>query len=335
MKDVTHCAGLPSAIEKSLCPIAGTYGKQIKTNPHKATATKTQLLKCQQQTHETHAATKCSSVTRKQNINLQCPDGLVPTSNVTNEIIFGNFCDDTEFCFNNLCETSSSAGTWCGTSAACGSNNLDKVSMIENEFDFLVCDFLDSGLDPNFEFEQSANTDCKQICGAIETKCLHEPVQVACVNLAKQNNCKTCECAYVTRTLTDCKQGGKCEFIVKEHKWHCKGTKRTYINYTCTKCGGEYTMCPNKGCQKVLQWDEKVNIVCVACQLQNRQNRKTGVGAELKWRWHRCLAPDCKAMYVFNRGKRLRRPATRCGRITGKLGCKKARRQYNAKTTIL
>merc|ERR1719198_1770789 len=71
-------------------------------------------------------------------------------------------------------------------------------------------------------------------------------------------------------------------------------------------------MCPNEGCQDILKWDNKFNIRCSACQYKNRQYRWTGAGKKLKWRWHRCLAEDCKAMYVFNRGKRLSRSAALC-----------------------
>ena len=330
----------PSAVENII--------RSINTPKVKATANKDEQLefrdypKPQLHSLENRSAQNCSG-TCKPNSNARCVECLVPTRNITNEESFDNVHDIKEnqhVCNANSFEASSSAGatTACGSGIEIASDqetDLDSVPMIENgslSDDFL----LGSELDPNFEFEPSArNIDCKQICDSIETTSLHEAEPIACIKLANQNKlyCKTCEYAYVKRHLTDCKQSGKCALIAKEHKWHCKGTKRTYINYTCTKCEGEYTMCPNEGCQKILKWDEKVNIQCVQCQLQNRQNRKSGVGVKLKWRWHRCLAEDCKAMYVFNRGKRLRRYANRCGR--NRPGSKKARRRYNTESARL
>ena len=118
----------------------------------------------------------------------------------------------------------------------------------------------------------------------------------------------------VERSLTECGCGGKCQLSEKRHKWHCKGAKRTYLNFACTKCRDEWCVCPNENCTNVLKWNEDNNIVCTACQLKNRANRKLGK-KRIHWRWHRCLAKNCKALYVFNRGRRLKRSADKCGML--------------------
>ena len=144
-------------------------------------------------------------------------------------------------------------------------------------------------------------------------QCMRQSHNAQAICATPTNNLSEQE--YVEQNLvSNCKCGGKCTIVGKEHRWHCKGNRRTYTNYTCTKCEGEWTVCPNEGCQSVLKWDAKVNIKCKACQLKNRQNRRSGSEAKIKWRWHRCMAKDCKAMYVFNRGARLRRSASKCTR---------------------
>merc|ERR1711934_878820 len=67
----------------------------------------------------------------------------------------------------------------------------------------------------------------------------------------------------------------------------------------------------NMGCAFVGKW-EKNNLRCKDCQLANRQRRKNNEPS-LRWRWVRCAAQNCKAMYIFNRGKRLARAAGKCG----------------------
>ena len=116
----------------------------------------------------------------------------------------------------------------------------------------------------------------------------------------------------VERSLKECTCGGKCKLNGKRLKWHCNGTKRTYLNTTCTKCQGEWIVCPNNNCTNVLKWNEDDNVVCTVCQLNNRSDRKAGK-EKIRWRWHRCGAKNCKAMYVFNRGRRLKRSADKCG----------------------
>lgn len=93
-------------------------------------------------------------------------------------------------------------------------------------------------------------------------------------------------------------------------RWHCAGTLRTYINHK--RLDGDWTQCPNVGCQNFAKWDSENNLRCKFCQLKNRQRRKDDKPA-LHWRWVRCAAENCKAMYVFNRGSRLKRSADRCG----------------------
>ena len=118
----------------------------------------------------------------------------------------------------------------------------------------------------------------------------------------------------VERSCKKCACGGKCQLSEKRHKWHCKGTRRTYLNFACTKCRDEWCVCPNENCTNVLKWNEDKNIVCTDCQLKNRANRKLGK-KRIHWRWHRCLAEKCKALYVFNRGRRLKRSADKCGML--------------------
>ena len=90
------------------------------------------------------------------------------------------------------------------------------------------------------------------------------------------------------------------------HKWN------EDENIVCTKCQGEWSVCPNNNCTNVLKWNEDDNVVCTVCQLNNRSDRKAGK-EKIRWRWHRCGAKNCKAMYVFNRGRRLKRSADKCG----------------------
>ena len=132
---------------------------------------------------------------------------------------------------------------------------------------------------------------------------------------AKSTN-NSSEYERVKQNIEACNSGGECKLTIKAHKWHCNGKQKTYNNYTCSKCHGEWTVCPNIDCTMVLRWfeDEKKNdnVKCEGCQLRNRANYRAHK-PKIYWRWHRCLSKNCKALYIFNRGKRLKRSADKCG----------------------
>ena len=94
-------------------------------------------------------------------------------------------------------------------------------------------------------------------------------------------------------------------------RWHCTGKTKAYVNHV--RSDGEWTECPNEGCFKLIKWDSKNNLKCKHCKSEIQKRKQANQqSAGLHWRWVRCAAENCKAMYIFNRGKRLRRSADRC-----------------------
>ena len=93
--------------------------------------------------------------------------------------------------------------------------------------------------------------------------------------------------------------------------WHCTGKTKTYTNHI--RSDGEWTECPNEGCCKLIKWDSKNNLKCEHCKIKIHKMKEANINsAGLHWRWVRCGAENCKAMYIYNRGKRLRRSADKC-----------------------
>ena len=99
-------------------------------------------------------------------------------------------------------------------------------------------------------------------------------------------------------------------------RWHCNGRTKTYRNHK--RCDGEWTECPNAGCDNFIMWDDN-NLRCNLCKSKSIQMKQADKkSTKLRWRWVRCAAPNCKAMYMHNRGNRLKRSADKCGLLTVK-----------------
>ena len=99
---------------------------------------------------------------------------------------------------------------------------------------------------------------------------------------------------------------------IETRRWHCNGRTKTYINHK--QCDGDWTECPNKDCENFIMWDAKNNLKCQRCKSKGLEMKLSdNKSPNLRWRWVRCAAENCKAMYMHNRGNRLKRSADKCG----------------------
>ena len=102
---------------------------------------------------------------------------------------------------------------------------------------------------------------------------------------------------------------------IETRRWHCNGRTKTYINHK--RCDGDWTECPNKDCENFIMWDAKNNLKCQRCKSKGLEMKLSDKKSpNRRWRWVRCAAENCKAMYMHNRGSRLKRSADKCGLLT-------------------